>query len=272
MCKYISAPPTHASPASRNVPHTTSVARPDHTGVDTTGHSQLADRPTDGPSRGPSRPLSRQVSKSSVLKEQNIAPILVADDKNTSQYEEPLAKDALEKLDDKAEFEQKDEVLAEQPVEEHQEYPQNYENYDPSHVADGQYEQPNVPENAPYESNVAENVEYDQTQEAQLEYPNQFEQQQYEQPAYTEGQYENYEQYPQQYTDPNAQYEGQYENYATDGNYQNEQKYDNTETPQYNPEYAQEYQEPQPVEPQPNVDLTESKRSNSPNDKVTSQS
>lgn len=140
-------------------------------------------------------------------------------------------------------------------------YTEGYQNYDQT-ADSAQYEQGN--ENVPYETQ-----EYDQTQDVQQydQNPADYQNQNYEE-GYTDGQYENYNQYPQQYTDPNAQYQGEYENYGTQ-DYEGNQNYDNT---QHNQEYTPEYQETQNVESEniePQTDISDSKRSNSPNEKVT---
>ncbi|KAJ2943096.1 hypothetical protein O0L34_g18787 [Tuta absoluta] len=145
--------------------------------------------------------------------------------------------------------------------------------YDKNNVVEEEQYAPEVPvtDHAQYDENqITGEVPYDQANVNTAEYQNpEYNQQEYEQTGYADGQYENYEQYPQQYTDPNAAYEGNYENYATDGTYQGE-NYDNT---QYNEGYAAEYQEQPVVEPQEAAEpVSDTKRSNTPNEKLVTQS
>lgn len=270
----VPAQPSHASATIRDVPAPQPSARPNHTGGDTTrqpSRDPVADlRPDRSDNDAVPSALSRQDSTQSVTKPDVNQPNDFETPYNARIKETKVLPQNEEDLHDKEEVE-------------HEELePQNYSdnNLEQIHTENPEYDQSHV-DNTPFETLPADNSQYEQSHVPETEqyepnadtteYPAQeYDQQHYEQ-GYTEGQqgqYENYEQYPQQYTDPNAQYEGQYENYATDGNYQGDQNFDQT---QYDPGYTAEYQEPQPTTDPQIVDV-ESKRSNSPNEKLLSQS
>ncbi|XP_028161481.1 serologically defined colon cancer antigen 8 homolog [Ostrinia furnacalis] len=269
------APPTHASSTNRNVPHTQTAPRPDNSRDNTPGYPGLPDqgvadaRPDSRAELGQPRTIRKQESRTSLLSQKEDPPYDAnqshSPENDTPVYEESANVEHTKEMEDVDDVKLTTDAEKPMEVEQPQEYEATNQNY-----AEGNYEQ------------------YDQNYEqgpvtSENEYQNQGYEQNYEQPAYTEGQYENYEQqpqyegeYPQQYTDPNAQYENQYENYATDGNYQSEQSYDNTQNQDYLPQNLEGSQEYEPNQ-DPSQDVApntrvESQRNVSPKENIPSQS
>ncbi|XP_059045740.1 serologically defined colon cancer antigen 8 homolog [Achroia grisella] len=240
------APSTYGSTASRDVPHTTPNTRPDNTRADAARYTDYGD---------PSLP---SIQSNGIDRNNDQAVRTVRQDSRTSLHQDTVNTEDIT-ANNYAELTPTQDVIQ-----------------DPETIHKEEEKQMEVEHNQEYEKEPQYeegNFNYDQSYEqapvtADTEYQNQQYQENYEQPAYTE-QYENYEQYPQQYVDPNAQYEGQYENYGTDGNYANQQNYDNTG---YNQEYGTENQIANDQISQEQNVVSESKRSNSPNEKVYSQS
>ncbi|XP_048488293.1 serologically defined colon cancer antigen 8 homolog [Plutella xylostella] len=290
---YYEAPSTHAAAAHGNV-EPAPPPGPDHTRGHPPAHPALRRQPSnssvgDRHSNSQSRQLSRQPSKSSIRMENQPEAMPPVNSQNEQEYvkdspvkeqyyvDETPVKETYENAKVAENISEVEQQNYEQPQPEYAQEPTYSE--EPSHFEQqqGEYNQEQTYQDPTY---AQEPANYDQSYAQETPtYQTEGYDQNYEQPAYTEGQYpENYE---QQYADPNAQYEGQYENYATDPNqaYQGDPNYGNQAYDASNPEYSQ-VQDAQNTEfaqqnqniPAETKDYVESKVTTSPIAKVPTQS